>query len=270
MITSYPMTFSARSARIRAAGQAVAVGTAYSGNANPAPSAGAPPPPVITAPTNNASMPTGSVSFAWTLDPSANNTNLRICGGPGGTGVCHTLGNNPGDVTASYVLPAETYYISMNSVKADGTQGPWSPDVMITVLPPQPGQAPPPPPPGQQPVCTLPTNPRAGQYGAVDPFFGSQADHDAWVGTHPTCNAPAYMPDNYLPMLPAIPGVPPAVSPWIWYAAAGVVVYGAGYLIWAAMQPKPAAVSAPASASTPASTPVSSRRTARASRASQG
>lgn len=214
-------------------------------------SSSGPHPPTLTAPTNNSTVQTGLVAFSWTLDPSTTTTNLRICGGPGGTGVCHVLGNNPGDVTASYTLQAATYYVSMNSVLPDGTQGPWSADTMFTVLPVQPGQAPPPP-PGQS-ACTLPMNPRAGQYGSVDPFFGSQADHDNWALAHPTCNVPAYMPDNYLPMLPAIPGVPANVSPWIWYGVAGVVVYGAGYLVWAAMQPR-------AAASVSTSTPASSTR----------
>lgn len=58
------------------------------------------------------------------------------------------------------------------------------------------------------PSCTLPRNPRAGQPGVNDPYFASQADHDAWVASHSGCPPPPYLPDTP-PQVPA----PSLVSP---------------------------------------------------------
>lgn len=51
---------------------------------------------------------------------------------------------------------------------------------------------------GAPPCPTLPTNPRAGQPGVRDQYFGTLADHDAWVAANPGCVIPPFIQDSVL------------------------------------------------------------------------
>lgn len=80
-----------------------------------------------------------------------------------------------------------------------------------------PGSAPPGPPPGPPPAptCTLPSNPNYGKPGVNDPYFASQADHDAWVAANNGCPPPPYLPDTQQQQPPAstLAPAPTLVSP---------------------------------------------------------
>lgn len=209
-------------------------------------------PPTLVTPVANASVRSGSVNFTWTLDPSASVANLRICKGIGGAGVCHIISNDSGQTSTSVIMPAGTYYISMNSVASDGSQGQWSTDKILTVTPL--GQL-----PGSSasPACTLPLNPRYGQQGVNDPYFTSSAARDTWVSQNPSCYVPAYVPDSLIPGLPPLPDMS-SIMPYVPYAAAAAVA-GLG-LWWFLSQPKTASsTSGNASASASARTSGTSR-----------